>query len=244
MRASDLALETELITACNHLFQLPGLPAKNVAARLFSSYLRTMTIVNRGVDLKFMFWFMLAALSATAQTNQVSVTNVASAVSSSGTQSFQRQTNQVPSIAERIQQIRAACIESRRSICGKILQVLPEGLVVDSGYTNLLRAPINRSWLVPGTVTASRAAGLVEGMEPDSVCVGLVFLTDIPKSRRLKPKAYDYVILEGYPTGRYTYTSVGNVQRTVRKFSAVLEKAVDLKLQTENTMPAPAVDVK
>jgi hypothetical protein len=97
---------------------------------------------------------------------------------------------------------------------------------------------------VPGAVSASRATGLVEGQEPDSICVGLVFLTDIPKSRRLKPKVYDYVIHEGYPTGHYTYTSVGNVQRTIRKFTAVVEKAVDLKLQTESKSPAPAAEVK
>jgi hypothetical protein len=203
-----------------------------------------MATINRGVNVKFMFWFTLATLSATAQTNQVSITPVAGATSSPVTQPFQSPANQTPSLAERIQQIRAACIQNRRSICGKILQVLPEGLVVDSGYTNLLRAPLNRSWLVPGTVTASRAAGLIEGREPGSICAGLVFLTDIPKSRRLKPKAYDYVILEGYPTGQYTYTSVGNVQRSVRKFSAILEKAVDLKLQTEIKMPAPAAKVK
>jgi hypothetical protein len=59
----------------------------------------------------------------------------------------------------------------------------------------------------------------------------LVFLTDIPKSRRLKPKIYDYVIIEAYPTGQYTYTSVGSVQRTVRKFSANLEAAVRVNLE-------------
>jgi len=219
-------------------------PAKNVAARPFLRYLRDVAIINRGVNVKFMFWFMFAALSAAAQTNQVNVTNPAGVTSSSVTQSFQSPTNQTPSIAERIQQIRATCIQNRRSICGKILQVLPEGLVVDSGYTNLLRTPINRSWLVPGTVTATRATGLIEGKEPDSVCVGLVFLTDVPKSRRLKPKVYDYVIIEGYPTGQYTYTSVGNVQRTIRKFTAIIEKAVDLKLQTKIKAPAPAAEVK
>jgi len=187
---------------------------------------------------------MFATLSVSAQTNMTGQTNVMSVISASGTPAVELQTNQVPSIAGRIQQIRAACIQNRRYICGKILQVLPAGLVVDSGYTNLLRTPITRSWLVPGTVTASRASILVEGKEPGSICVGLVFLTDIPKSRRLKPKAYDYVILEGYPTGQYTYTSVGNVQRTVRKFTAVLEKAVDLKLQSENSTPAPAAEVK
>jgi hypothetical protein len=187
---------------------------------------------------------VFATLSVSAQTNLVRESDGTNHISPAAPSSSLSPTNPAPSVADRIQRVRAVCIQERRSICGKILQVLPEGLVVDSGYTNLLRAPITRSWLVPGMVTASRATGLVEGKEPGSVCVGLVFLTDIPKSRRLKPKAYDYVILEGYPTGQYTYTSVGNVQRTVRKFTAIIEKAVDLKLRTENPMPAPAADVK
>jgi len=32
-----------------------------------------------------------------------------------------------------------ACIEGRRRICGKVLQIVPEGLVVESGYVGLLR---------------------------------------------------------------------------------------------------------
>jgi hypothetical protein len=208
------------------------------------SYLQNMVAINRVVNVKFMFLFMLAAPAAMAQINTAGATNVASATSPAAAQSLNFQTNQIPSFAERIQQIRAACIQSRRSICGKILKVLPGGLVVECGYTNLLRSPINRSWLLPGTVTANRATGLVEGNDPGSVCVGLVFLADFPRSRSLKPKVYDYVIIEGYPAGQYTYTSVGNVQRTVRKFSAVLEKAVEWNLQTADKMKAPAADVK
>ena len=49
---------------------------------------------------------------------------------------------------------------------------------------------------------------------------------------RVQPEVYDYVIIEGYPMGQYTYTSPGNVQRTVRKFSAKLEEAFDWNLQT------------
>jgi hypothetical protein len=201
-------------------------------------------MIESSMNARLTVLFMSMTLAASAQTNTVGQTNVTGVISSSGTPAVELQTNQAPSYAERIQQIRAACIQNRRYICGKILQVLPEGLVIDSGYTNLLRTPITRSWLVPGTVTASRASNLVEGGEPGSICVGLVFLTDVPKSRRLKPKVYDYVIHEGYPTGQYTYTSVGNVQRTVRKFTAIIEKAVDLKLQTEIKAPAPAAEVK
>jgi hypothetical protein len=208
------------------------------------SYLQNMITKNQVVSISFVFLFVFAAQSAMSQTNLATNANAANASSSTAIQTFQSQTNQTSSIAERIQQVRAACIQNRRLICGKILKILPDGLVVESGYTNLLRTPINRSWLAPGTVTASRASGLIEGNEPASVCVGQVFLTDYPKSRLLKPKVYDYVILEGYPTGRCTYTSVGNVQRTVRKFSAVLEKAVNLNLQEKTYPQASALEVK
>jgi hypothetical protein len=105
-------------------------------------------------------------------------------------------------------------------------------LVVDSGYTDLLRPPLTRAWLVPGSVTARRTANLVEGNEPDSVAVGVVYLTDLPKSRGKKPKPYDYVIIEGYPAGQYTYRSVGSVEHTVRRFCTTLPKAVEFNLQT------------
>jgi hypothetical protein len=36
-------------------------------------------------------------------------------------------------LAQRYEQTRVDCIQARRTICGKILKVLPAGLVVDSG---------------------------------------------------------------------------------------------------------------
>ena len=158
---------------------------------------------------------------------------------------FQRQTNQNPSIVQQAEQMRIACINGRRSICGKVLKILPDGLVIECGYTNLMRSPLNRSWLVPGTVTASRAPNLLESNEPGSICAGLVVLTNLPKSRRVKVKNYDYVIIEAYPAGHYTYASVGNLQRTVRRFSASLETAVKLNLQgNDNNLPARTAEVK
>jgi hypothetical protein len=144
------------------------------------------------------------------------------------------------------ERVRADCIEGRRMICGKILKILPDGLVVDSGYTNLMRTPLNKSWLTPGTVQAARPPNLVEGKEPGCVCVGLVFLTALPKSRHTpKPKPYDYVVIQGYPAGNYTYTSVGTIQRTVRRFSASLPTAIRINralagIKPPAFPPAPA----
>jgi hypothetical protein len=139
-------------------------------------------------------------------------------------------TNGTPSLIERREQLRTVCLAGRRSICGKILRVLPDGLLVESGYTNLLREPLTKSWLVPGTVVANRAQRLVESREPGALCVGTVFLTDLPRG---KPHPYDYVIICGYPSGEYAYTSAGSVRKTVRRFSAKLERAVQANLAAE-----------
>ena len=153
-------------------------------------------------------------------------------------------TNQEASSGLNAEQVRNICIQGRRSICGKIVQVLPDGLVVESGYTNLLREPLTSSWLVPGTVIANRGANLLEGTSPGSMCVGTVFLTDLPKSKKLKPKRFDYVIIQGYPAGQSTYTSIGTVQKKVRQFSAQLSLAVALNLQVESPPPPPAAAAK
>ena len=129
------------------------------------------------------------------------------------------------------EQLRAECIAGRRAICGKILRIFPDGILVECGYTNLARGTLTKSWLVPGTVVASRAENLVESREPGALCVGTVFLTDLPRG---KPHQYDYVIIAGYLTGEYTYTSVGTIKKTVRRFSANLDKAVKENLAAEN----------
>ena len=195
--------------------------------------------------MKLAIVFFLATLPALAQTNLAGFTHHLDAISNSPPESFQGQTNPGPALVQRAEQMRTDCINGRRSICGKVLKILPEGLLVECGYTNLLRSPLTQSWLVPGTATASRAPNLLETREPGSICTGVVFLTDLPKSRRAKVKNYDYVILEGYPTGQYAYTSVGSLRKTVRRFSASLEAAVRLNLQADPiTIPAHPAEVK
>jgi hypothetical protein len=57
-----------------------------------------------------------------------------------------------------------------------------------------------------------------------------VFLTNVPK--RPVVKAYDYVVIRGYPTGEYVYTPVPGVEKKLRRFSASLERAVQINLDT------------
>jgi hypothetical protein len=133
---------------------------------------------------------------------------------------------QARAFEEATEKIRTDCVRDRRIICGRIIKIVPDGLVVESGYTNLMQPPLNKSWLIPGTVQTTLPANLVEGNQPGCVCIGLVFLTGLPKSRLAQPKPYDYVVIQGYPMGRHTYTSVGTVQRTVRCFAATLSAAI------------------
>ncbi len=133
--------------------------------------------------------------------------------------------------AQKAGQIRDACINGRRRICGRVIQITSGGLVVDSGYTDLLRPELSHSWVAPNTVSASRPANLVEEKMPGAVCVGLVFLADIPK--RPPVKIYDYVVIEAYPAGQFTYQPVPNVTKNIRKFSARLEAAVQLNIAAD-----------
>jgi len=193
----------------------------------------------RPVSVKLAASLIFVAMNVLAQTNEVASTNKPIEIPSPG--KIQGQTNQDLFVAQDIEAIRMDCIQNRRMICGKILKVLPDGLVVDSGYTDLSRAPLNSSWLVPGTVVVARASNLVENNQPDSPCIGLVFLTDLPKlkARNAKPKLFDYVNIGVFPTGQYTYTSVGDVRRTVRKFSASLQRAVQWKLDENEKQNEP-----
>ncbi len=175
--------------------------------------------------MKIAMLVLVAGLSVSAQTN--------SHAQGQQSEGILSQTNQGLSAALRYQKIRMECVEGRRIICGKIVRVLPQGFVIESGYTNLMRPPLDKSWYVPGTVEAKRAANFVEANEPDAVCAGIVFLADLPKSRGKpkNPKLYDYVNLEAFPMGDYTYTSVGTVQHTVRRFTTRLSTAAQWSLE-------------
>lgn len=176
---------------------------------------------------------------ASAQTNASATASGNKDSGSSSNSSISVATNQNISPFVLSEQIRATCISGRRTICGRIIRMVPDGIVVESGYTNLLREPITKSWLISGTAVAERAPNLVESKEPGAICVGTIFLTDLPRG---KPQQYDYVVIAGYPEGNYTYKSVGNIQKTVRRFSANLEKAVRFNFETAaSRTPSPSV---
>jgi hypothetical protein len=167
---------------------------------------------------------LLSALPAAAETNSVVDTNRPGAIAGGAALSDQARILDI-----RAQQVRADCVQGRRVICGKVIQILTNGVVVDSGYTRLMNPPFTKSWRISGTASVSRDANAVELNSPGTPCIGLVLLTRYPKRPALK--LYDYVSILGYPAGQYNYVPVPGVKKTLRRFSASLETAVKLSLQ-------------
>src|SRR5258705_451968 len=98
------------------------------------------------------------ALVAVAQTN----TNVAS----STIQTNQTNATAVADPVQRAAEIRAACIEGRRCVCGKVIKIVPEGLIVESGYTALMEPPFTGAWVIPSGALVNRDPKLIERSEP------------------------------------------------------------------------------
>lgn len=169
-----------------------------------------------------------------AQTNATNSSSVPASDKTQPTNNAAPQTKTADANAEEIfkrtEATRNACIQGRRIISGRVLQVLPDGFVVDSGYKGLGDPPLNQqSWIVPGNAEVTRDANAIELNQPGSMCIGIVFLTDTPKRR--VPKQYDYVAIQGYPAGLKTYSPIATVEKTVRRFSGGLETAVRLNLE-------------
>lgn len=131
--------------------------------------------------------------------------------------------------AEISEKIRAECIEARRYVAGRVVEITPTGLVVESGYSALLTPPFNQSWVVHGIATVESDPPGPEEKHPDAVCRGQVYLTNTP--RRPKVKAYDYVVIHAYPAGEEVYRPVPGVEKILRRYSASLETAVKLELE-------------
>lgn len=125
--------------------------------------------------------------------------------------------------------IRVACINGRRCVCGKVIKIVPDGLIVESGYTALMEPPFTGSWVIPSGALVKRDSKLIERNEPASPCIGTILLTDFP--RRPPVKLYDYVLLQAYPAGGYLYTPVPGVEKQIRKFAGGLETAIRLRLE-------------
>lgn len=171
--------------------------------------------------------FAFAATGSLAQTNLVTVAeqNAVGAVVTNDSTVLPPSSE--TAAASDVEKIRDACIQGRHVICGRVIKILPDGLVVDSGYTALLHPPFGQDWVVSRrALVGERDREAIETTQPGSPCYGLVLLTDLPK--RPKVKRYDYVILMGYPAGHYIYTPLPKIRKEIRKFAAGLDTAVRL----------------
>ncbi len=84
--------------------------------------------------------------------------------------------------AQLAEKLRAECIEARRYVAGRVIEITAKGLIVESGYSALLQPPFNQSWVVRGNATVAKDLDTPEEKHPDAVCRGLVLLTSIPPS--------------------------------------------------------------
>jgi hypothetical protein len=136
---------------------------------------------------------------------------------------------------DRSEQIRNACLDGRRMICGRVLDILTNGVIVDSGYTDLMREPLNRSWVIPGNVAATKNPNALEANVPGTPCIGTVLLnvSDLPKRGARPIHQYDYIVLLAFPAGEYEYVPVPPIKKTIRKFTGTLEMAVAMNLAAE-----------
>jgi hypothetical protein len=135
----------------------------------------------------------------------------------------QRQIAQAAAYA-RYQAIKAEVEQGNRRIEGKVLQKIPEGLLVDSGAAAIA--------IDEGMHNVSFAGGtLYEGTAPGVEALGLVLLQDYPD-----PNIADegHVDIIAYPVGLFTYDSVNKSSKTVRKFSCDLDKAIRTMALEEN----------
>ena len=160
----------------------------------------------------FLLLMFSASLPVAAQTNASTSTTNQTVIGDDG---------------QRAAEIRAACIHGRRCVCGKVIKIVPEGLIVESGYTALMEPPFTGAWVIPGGALVNRDLKLIERDEPASPCIGTVLLTDFPK--RPDVNLYDYVLLQAYPAGEYVYTPVPGVEKQIRKFAGGLDTAVKMK---------------
>src|SRR5256885_8155410 len=92
---------------------------------------------NSHILLLLVMTFLSASLRGVAQTN----------LSTSTTSQTNRMNDPAAVREQRAAEIRAACINARRCICGKVIKIVPEGLVVESGYTALMQPPFTGAWV-------------------------------------------------------------------------------------------------
>jgi hypothetical protein len=111
------------------------------------------------------------------------------------------------------EKLKGDLIKESRTISGKVIQKIPEGLLVDNAWSSYVTETIRE----PSPAT-----------EYTSLCL----LIDYPEYDQTVDG--DYIHILAYPAGQYVYTTVNNSQKTVRKFTVDFQKAIDYKTLNSN----------
>lgn len=127
-------------------------------------------------------------------------------------------------VQTRIQTAQQALIQRSRTISGKIIQKIPEGLLVDSGREDIDQVGhTDVEFNARGDMSTSKTVTLQEGDTAGALCLGLVLLADHPRYNQLVDD--NVVVVLAYPDGQFSYKAVSGGQKTVRKFTADFNKA-------------------
>lgn len=104
-------------------------------------------------------------------------------------------------------------------VYGKVIQKIEEGLLVDaSTLREAAASSIERGYPPTGILPEPPT-----GKAGTNYITGTILLTDFPKARTLADGDKFSAIV--YPTGQFSYESVGGGRRTIRKYSADLTRA-------------------
>jgi hypothetical protein len=121
---------------------------------------------------------------------------------------------------------KAECAQSRKTVSGKVIQKIEEGLLVDSGREALDEVGVTTShYYANGDASGGTTDAVFEGTKPGATCLGLVLLEDDPD--------YDQIVDDNlvqaiaYPDGQFTYTTANNSSKTIRRFTMDFNKAFD-----------------
>jgi hypothetical protein len=124
-----------------------------------------------------------------------------------------------------VEVLRNRVFQTCRIVWGRVVQKLPGGLLVDSGEEPVPEALKSEpEFEAHGNMTTTHKTEGDEAKEPGAQCKGLVFLADYPD---YGPAVVgDYVQILVYRMGDYIYRPAFGGQKTVRKFTADLDKAI------------------
>ena len=126
--------------------------------------------------------------------------------------------------ARQLEGLKAIFASKSRTVSGKIIQKIPEGLLVESGQSEIDQVGhTDVEFDRMGNMSTSTTATLQEGDTARSLCLGLVLLEDHPRYDQLVDD--NVVVILAYPDGQFSYKSVGGGQKTVRKFTADFNRA-------------------